>query len=176
MILEIVVSMLTLYFALSLGVSGLTKIDNPLIPVGGGWVLDIVFSPVTTRAIAVFEIMLAFILAFGVEVDVMVVVNAVLAGLFLAFKVGLWATRQGSLCGCFGAHELMAVDVPSLISSALILALAVVLAVFALNSAGNPFHWFVAIVFLTSFAGITFRMLGRWKWRQRGSKLSRIST
>lgn len=175
MILEIVVSLLALYFALSLGVSGLAKIDNPVIPLGGGWLLGIVYSPVATRAIAFCEIVLAFLLALRVEAPLVAVANAVLAGLFLSFKLGLWATRQGSVCGCFGAHELMAVDAPSVLSSAVVLGLAVVLAVLAPGSAGFPFQVVVAIVFLTAFAGVTFRMLMRWDRRRRVSELSRAS-
>jgi hypothetical protein len=176
MIQQLLVSLLTLYFALSLGISGLAKIDRPLIQEGSGWLISLGHSHVTTRALATLEIIVAFLLASGAEVGVAVTVNAALAGVFLVYKVALLATHRGSPCGCFGAHELMAVDAPSVVSSTLILGLAVVLAVLARRSAGNPFYVVVSIMFLTAFAGITFRMLKRWDRRQLGSKPSQVST
>lgn len=165
MILASVVSVLTLYFAFSLGVSGLAKIDRPLVERNGislrMRLIGLFFSPITGRVLGAFEVVLAFLLALGIRTELVTIVNAALFGLFLLFKLFLMLTRQGSRCGCFGAHELSAIDPSSVIASTLILGLAVVLAVLAQWSSANALSWIIAIIFLTAFGWIVFKTLRR---------------
>jgi len=101
-------------------------------------------------------------------------VNAALLGLFLLFKLFLMLTRQGNRCGCFGAHELMAIDPSSVIASTLILGLAVILAVLARWPSANALSWIVAIIFLTAFGWIVFKTLRR-RWLEN-KLIQRTST
>lgn len=97
----------------------------------------------------------------------MTVVNAVLFGLFLLFKLFLMLTRQGSKCGCFGAHELIAIDPASMVASTLLAGLAVILADIAWRSSSNASSWIVATVFLPTFGWIVFNILRRRRLENR---------
>ncbi len=167
MILTSVVPLLRLYFALLLGVSGLAKIDRPLVERDGislrMRLVGLFFSSITGRVLGAFEIVLAFLLALGIRTELVTVVNAALFGLFLLFKLFLMFTRQGSRCGCFGTHELIAIDLSSVIASTLILGLAVILAALARWSSSNALNWIVTIIFLPTFGWIVFKSL----WRHR---------
>lgn len=104
---------------------------------------------------------LAFLVALGIRTELVAIVNAGLFGLFLFLKLFLVFTRQGSNCGCFGAHELSAIDLPSVIASILVLGLAVIFAALAQWSATNAFEWMVALIFLMAFGWLVFKTLQR---------------
>jgi len=165
MILASVVSVLTLYFSFSLGVSGLAKIDRPLVRRNSTSLrvrlVEPFFSPITHRVLGAFELVLAFLLALGIRTQLVTIANAALFGLFLLFKLFLILTRQGSKCGCFGAHELSTIDPSSVVTSFLILGLAGVLAVLAQWPSANALRWIVAFIFLTVFGRIVFKTLRR---------------
>jgi hypothetical protein len=167
MILASAMSVLTLYFAFSLGVSGLAKIDRQLVRPNGTSLrrrlLGLFFSPIAGRILGAFEVVLAFLLALGIRTELVAITNAALFGLFLLFKLFLMLTSQGSRCGCFGAHELSAIDPSSVIASSLILGLAIVLAVLAQWPSASALKWIVAFIFLTIFGWIVFKTL----WRRR---------
>jgi hypothetical protein len=167
MIPPFVVSILRLYFAFFLGIAGLAKIDRPLVEQNGislrMRLMRLFFSPTAGRVLGVSEVGLAFLLALGIRTGLVTIVNAALFGLFLLFKLFLMLTRQGKRCGCFGAYELNAIDPPSVITSALILGLAIVLAILARWPVANALNWIVAITFLTTFGWIGFKTLRR-RW------------
>ncbi|MBI4674068.1 MAG: hypothetical protein HY741_20685 [Chloroflexi bacterium] len=177
MILAAAASILILYFAFFLGVSGLAKLDRPYVePRGEGRqarLIGLFFSPVASRLFGVLEIVLAFLLAFGVRIEFVALVNAGLFSLFLAFKLFLMITRQGSSCGCFGTHELIAVDLSSVITSTLIFGIAVILAVVAQQSSIHIFNWVVQIIFSALFGWIVFKVFARWRLENRA--IRRIS-
>ncbi len=82
-------------------------------------------------------------------------------------------TKQGSVCGCFGAHELIAIDLAGVGASILILGLAVLLTILA-QRVTNPLRWITAIGFLTVFGWVVFKTLQR---RRLENNLSReVST
>lgn len=165
MLSTFVVSILTLYFALFLGVSGLAKIDHPFVELGGPSLLmrlkGLFFSSTVGRLLGVFEVVLAFLLALGIRIELVAIVNATVFGLFLIFKLFLLLTKLGSRCGCFGAHEMIAVDLPSVIVSILVLGLAVILAILAQLPSVKALNWGVTIIFLPVFGWITFKTLQR---------------
>lgn len=101
------------------------------------------------------------------------VVNALLFGLFLLFKMLLLLTKQGSNCGCFGAHELIAVDRASIGTSISILGLAILLTILV-QRAANPLSWITAIIFLLVFGWVVFKTLERR--RLEGRLIQEVST
>lgn len=90
MILASVVSVLTLYFAFSSGVSGLAKIDRPLVERNGTSLrmrlIGLFFSPIAGRILGAFEVVLAFLLALGIRTELVTIVNVALFDLFSLFK------------------------------------------------------------------------------------------
>lgn len=166
MVLTAAVCALTLYFALFLGVSGLAKIDSPLLSQGERATpkvmpVELLFAPLASRVLGVFEIALASFLATGISIDVLAILNAALFGVFLLFKFLLMLAGQGRRCGCFGAHGLREVDTSSVIASTLVLGLAVVLAVLAQRPSANALNWIAGTVFVLAFGWILVSVLRR---------------
>lgn len=177
MLLTAVVSCLVIYFALFLGVSGLAKLDRPLMErdrAGSRMTLTaLLFSPTTSRALGGFEVALAILLALGIEMRSVVIVNAVLFAVFWLVKLSLLLTGRGGKCGCFGAHEIAAVDLSSAVASTLVLGLAIVLAVLAQQSSADTLNWMVGGTFLMAFGWIVLRI--RWRRRWENQALEQIS-
>lgn len=121
------------------------------------------FSQISNRLLGTFEIILALLLALRIQTEFAATVNAALFGLFLLFKLFLIFTKQGNSCGCFGAHELITIDLSSVIASVLVLGLAVVLPVLTQRSSANWSNWIVKIIFSTVFGWLVFKLL----WRRR---------
>lgn len=167
MLITLGTSILTLYFALWLGVAGLAKVERPFQgPTTVGQPLSVrslLFSSKVSRLLGFLEIGLALALVLGFSADLVTQANLILFGLFLVFKVYLLVTEQGSKCGCFGAYELIAIDLESLISSGVILALAGVLVLFTHLQPTSNWSWLVAVIFLSVFCWLVLRML----WRRR---------
>lgn len=165
MVLEIAVPMLTLYFALFLAVSGLAKVDQPYVEVGGPGILmrlrRFFFSSITGRLLGIVEMVLAFMLMSGTRAELTTILNAILFGLFLLSKLLLILTKQGSKCGCFGAYELNAIDKASVTASGLILALAVILAALVHKSSVNDMQQAAMAPFLMTFGWLVLKVLRR---------------
>ncbi len=175
MILTVAVSGLMLYFALFLGISGLAKVDRPLTGQGiagsrrhFAWLL---FSPGASRVLGAFEMTLAVLIAFGIQAELVVIANVILFSAFLLLKLYLMSTRLGSTCGCFGAHELIAVDRSSTIASALVLGLAIILAVLARLSSEGGMNWIVGSIYLMAFGWIVLGTLRRRRLENQAMQL-----
>jgi uncharacterized membrane protein YciS (DUF1049 family) len=121
---------LHLYFGIMLGVSALAKIENPaffaatlrtqrMLP---HWSIEKV-----STLFPWCELLIAFLLVTSPGQRAALVLSALvllLFGMFLGIEIVLISRKQPASCGCYGAASQRKVDMPSLISSALLMLLA----------------------------------------------------
>lgn len=180
MLLTAATCALTLYFALFLGISGLAKIDRPLRERGRAGsriqLIELFFAPMVGRVLGAFEIAVAFFLASAIRIEIVAIVNAGLFGMFLLFKLLLVFTKRRRRCGCFGAHELHAIDSASVVSSFLILGLAVLLAMLVQRPSASTFNWIGGSIFFTVFGWTVVKMLSLRRLENEMTQRSSVST
>jgi hypothetical protein len=177
-VLSAVAYVLALYFAAVLGISGLSKMADPVrfrqaLAQQGFWPLWT--RPYLSAVIPSTEIVLAFLLVTGWSQLLVGVAVVVLFAAFLALKVFLFATKSEADCGCStGAKQAEPVDLTSVLVS-IVLVLGAMIHLWLSAYAAPPLPWslravtsaVVALGALAILGSLAFQHIARVRYQTR---------
>lgn len=153
---------LELYFAATLGVAGLSKVDTSssfamtlrqqrILP---SWSIGFV-----SRILPWGEILLAVLLLVGIKETITVIAVTLLFAVFLGIKVFLFITKSEADCGCTAHSQPQKVDGVSVAVSVLLLFFAILLLWFVTRETSVNWIWRLPVALL--FIGVGCVLFGR---------------
>ena len=150
---------LELYFAATLWVSGLAKIDNPkyfLMVLAQQRILPKRSHTFTTRTLPWMEIIFALLLVTGIFKQITAILLLLLFIVFLGLKIFLLATGRTKDCGCYGSAKPQEVNGASITVSFIIVLFAVVHLWLVTNTISVVWIWRLTIGSLFIIVGCFF--------------------
>ena len=135
---------LELYFAVTLWVSGLAKIDSPkyfLIALAQQRILPKRSRTFVTRTLPWMEILLALLVVAGIFKQMTAILLLSLFIIFLGLKIFLLTTGRTKDCGCYGSAKPQEVDGASITVSFIIVLLAAVHLWLVINTISVVWIW-----------------------------------